>query len=198
MDGSLPFLNFIRFYYFSMIQICKFRYFCLFFTPLPFEMNDIVSSCTMNNDVLWIIDYKICNWYRKSNLQYRNRCASRKIFSLNEVYFCKEDILKFEKIKWGNLLYIFRSVSKLRDVEIENVRWFLCKIKRKYGSLGNIKLEDLLDLLTKIAKARCGDIEDVYPWNILEKIVGNFTEYTYKISNKYLHESNIFIYPLKY
>lgn len=148
--------------------------------------------------VLWITDYKICNWYRKSNLQYRNRCASRKIFSLNEVYFCKEDILKFEKIKWGNLLYIFRSVSKLRDVEIENVRWFLCKIKRKYGSLGNIKLEDLLDLLTKIAKARCGDIEDVYPWNILEKIVGNFTEYTYKISNKYLHESNIFIYPLKY
>lgn len=38
--------------------------------------------------------------------------------------------------------------------------WFLCKIKRKYGSLGNIKLEDPL------TKAR----------------YINFTEYTYKIS----------------
>lgn len=37
--------------------------------------------------------------------------------------------------------------------------WFLCKIKRKYGSLGNIKLEDPL------TKAR----------------YINFTEYTYKI-----------------
>lgn len=42
----------------------------------------------------------------------------------------EEDILKFEKISWG-------------DVETENVRW-LCKIKRKYGSRGNI------DPLTKI------------------------------------------------